>query len=89
MDIIFRAAYGSSKDIAVYKELDMKVDQIYIVGKISKKLQSFAIVRNTTNEYSPIVIVVSLFRLWMKAMSPTWRNFREMAPADRHRVVRE
>ena len=44
MDIIFRAAYGSSKDITVYKDLEMKSDQIYIVGKVSKKQQSLAIV---------------------------------------------
>ena len=44
MDIIFRAAYGSNKDINVYKELDMNPDQIYIVGKISKKHQLLAIV---------------------------------------------
>ncbi|KAH9393496.1 Membrane-associated phosphatidylinositol transfer protein 2 [Tyrophagus putrescentiae] len=43
MDIIFRAAYGSNKDIGVYKDLDMKPEQIYTVGKASKKQQELAI----------------------------------------------
>ncbi|KAJ6216321.1 hypothetical protein RDWZM_007478 [Blomia tropicalis] len=42
MDINFRAAYGSSKDISVYQSLDMKPDQIYIAGKVSKKQQTLA-----------------------------------------------
>ncbi|XP_052074554.1 protein retinal degeneration B-like isoform X1 [Mytilus californianus] len=35
--IVYRAAYGSSKDIYVYKELGLTVAQIFIVGKASKK----------------------------------------------------
>lgn len=46
MDIIFRASYGSNKDIAVYKDLDMKPEQIYTVGKASKKQQGLATVSN-------------------------------------------
>lgn len=44
MEIIFRAAYGSNKDISVYQSLDLKANQIYAVGKISKKHQSAATV---------------------------------------------
>lgn len=39
MEIIFRAAYGSSKDISVYQSADLKPEQIYVVGKIWKKQQ--------------------------------------------------
>lgn len=35
--IVFTAAYGSSKDIYVYKELGLTQTQIFIVGKASKK----------------------------------------------------
>ena len=35
-------AYGSSKDIAVYSGLGLKPEQIYIVGKASKKQHSQA-----------------------------------------------
>lgn len=37
MEVIFKCAYGSSKDISVYQSVDMRPDQIYIVGKVSKK----------------------------------------------------
>ena len=36
-DVVFHAAYGSTKDIGVYSALGMKPDQIYIIGKASKK----------------------------------------------------
>lgn len=36
------AAYGSSKDIAVYSNINLKPEQIYIVGKTSKKQQANA-----------------------------------------------
>ncbi|XP_022208491.2 protein retinal degeneration B isoform X3 [Drosophila obscura] len=42
--ISITAAYGSSKDITVYTNVGMRTDQIFIVGKVSKKLQSNAIV---------------------------------------------
>ncbi|CAG2119866.1 unnamed protein product, partial [Medioppia subpectinata] len=32
-EIVFQAAYGSSKDITVYQSLGLKADQIFIVGK--------------------------------------------------------
>ncbi|XP_067641027.1 protein retinal degeneration B-like isoform X4 [Eurosta solidaginis] len=38
------AAYGSSKDITVYTNVGLRPDQIFIVGKVSKKLQSNATV---------------------------------------------
>ena len=41
-DIVFHAAYGSTKDIGVYTALGLKPDQIYIIGKPSKKQQSQA-----------------------------------------------
>lgn len=44
MDIIFRASYGSNKDISVYKDLNLKPEQIYTVGKASKKQQGLATV---------------------------------------------
>ncbi|KAH8256670.1 hypothetical protein KR026_012524 [Drosophila bipectinata] len=42
--ISITAAYGSSKDISVYTNVGMRPDQIFIVGKVSKKLQSNATV---------------------------------------------
>lgn len=36
------AAYGSSKDITVYTNIGLKPDQIFIVGKTSKKQQALA-----------------------------------------------
>lgn len=36
------AAYGSSKDITVYTNIGLKPDQIFIVGKTSKKQQAIA-----------------------------------------------
>lgn len=41
-DVIIHAAYGSSKDIAVYTAVGLKPDRIYIVGKASKKQQAMA-----------------------------------------------
>ena len=41
-ELIFQAAYGSAKDIAVYQSLGLKANQIYIVGKVSKKQHSLA-----------------------------------------------
>uniref|UniRef100_H2Y8N2 DDHD domain-containing protein n=1 Tax=Ciona savignyi TaxID=51511 RepID=H2Y8N2_CIOSA len=35
--LIYAAGYGSSKDIAVYSQLDIEPDRIFIVGKVSKK----------------------------------------------------
>lgn len=53
MEIIFRAAYGSSKDISVYQSLDLTPGQIYIVGKVWKKQQiSLATVINFSLEQS-------------------------------------
>ncbi|KAH8420110.1 hypothetical protein KR009_005936 [Drosophila setifemur] len=42
--ISITAAYGSSKDISVYTNVGMRTDQIFIVGKVSKKLQANATV---------------------------------------------
>ncbi|TMW50269.1 hypothetical protein DOY81_004650 [Sarcophaga bullata] len=44
--ISIMAAYGSSKDISVYTNVGMRPEQIFIVGKVSKKLQSNATVLN-------------------------------------------
>ncbi|KAL4223794.1 Membrane-associated phosphatidylinositol transfer protein 2 [Mactra antiquata] len=41
-DLKFRAGYGSSKDINGYKELGLSRDQIFIVGKATKKQQNLA-----------------------------------------------
>lgn len=41
-DIVVHAAYGSSKDISVYSSIGLKPDQIFIVGKVSKKQHSQA-----------------------------------------------
>lgn len=41
-DVLIHSAYGSSKDIAVYRSLDPIPKQIYIIGKVSKKHQSQA-----------------------------------------------
>ena len=49
-EIVFQAAYGSGKDIAVYQSLGLKANQIYIVGKVSKKQNSLANVRHFSNE---------------------------------------
>ncbi|KAK3083813.1 hypothetical protein FSP39_003585 [Pinctada imbricata] len=40
--VSFKAAYGSSKDIYVYKELGMTTQQIFVIGKASKKYLSQA-----------------------------------------------
>ncbi|XP_055327532.1 protein retinal degeneration B-like [Paramacrobiotus metropolitanus] len=40
--VIIHAAYGSSKDIQVYGAVGLKPDQIYCIGKASKKLQDRA-----------------------------------------------
>ncbi|ALC49367.1 vib [Drosophila busckii] len=42
--ISITAAYGSSKDISVYTNVGMRPEQIFIVGKVSKKLQANATV---------------------------------------------
>lgn len=36
------AAYGSSKDIAVYSAVGLKPSQIFIVGRVNKKYQNVA-----------------------------------------------
>uniref|UniRef100_T1JJI2 DDHD domain-containing protein n=1 Tax=Strigamia maritima TaxID=126957 RepID=T1JJI2_STRMM len=41
-DVVIHAAYGSSKDIAVYTSIGIKPDRIFIVGKVSKKQHSLA-----------------------------------------------
>jgi len=38
------AAYGSSKDIAVYQAIGLQPDQIYIIGKVAKKHRKDAVV---------------------------------------------
>ncbi|XP_029833726.2 protein retinal degeneration B isoform X2 [Ixodes scapularis] len=43
-EVVYHAAYGSAKDIAVYSALGLTKDQIFIVGKVSKKQYSQAIV---------------------------------------------
>ncbi|XP_071529993.1 protein retinal degeneration B isoform X3 [Panulirus ornatus] len=40
--LMVMAAYGSSKDITVYSSIGLKAEQIYIVGKASKKQQTSA-----------------------------------------------
>ncbi|XP_050099369.1 protein retinal degeneration B isoform X1 [Anopheles aquasalis] len=40
--VIIHAAYGSSKDISVYTSIGLKPKQIFITGKVSKKLQPMA-----------------------------------------------
>ncbi|XP_063951970.1 protein retinal degeneration B-like [Lytechinus pictus] len=42
--LVIHAAYGSSKDIPIYCSIGLKPTQIYIVGKVSKKYQSQAVV---------------------------------------------
>ncbi|GAB0094369.1 protein retinal degeneration B [Sergentomyia squamirostris] len=42
--VVIHAAYGSSKDITVYMNIGLKPKQIYIVGKVSKKVQANATV---------------------------------------------
>ncbi|GFV52968.1 protein retinal degeneration B [Trichonephila clavipes] len=36
-EVIFHCGYGSSKDISVYSSIGLRPDQIYVVGKASKK----------------------------------------------------
>ncbi|KAK7086800.1 Membrane-associated phosphatidylinositol transfer protein 2, partial [Halocaridina rubra] len=40
--VVIMAAYGSSKDITVYNSIGLKPEQIFIVGKASKKQQASA-----------------------------------------------
>lgn len=42
--MIIHQAYGSSKDISVYTAVNLKPNQIFIVGKVSKKLHPLATV---------------------------------------------
>lgn len=67
------AAYGSSKDIAVYSSISLKPEQIYIVGKTSKKQQANAQVNyllvlmyiyQKSYFYIIFSMVVSFQRLW-------------------------
>ncbi|XP_022246959.1 protein retinal degeneration B-like isoform X2 [Limulus polyphemus] len=44
VDIIIHVAYGSSKDIWVYSSVGLQQEQIFIVGKASKKQHSIATV---------------------------------------------
>ncbi|XP_076344495.1 protein retinal degeneration B-like isoform X3 [Tachypleus tridentatus] len=44
VDIIIHVAYGSSKDIWVYSSVGLQREQIFIVGKASKKQHSMAMV---------------------------------------------
>ncbi|XP_064461362.1 protein retinal degeneration B-like isoform X2 [Ornithodoros turicata] len=43
-ELLFHAAYGSAKDIAVYAALGLTKERIFIVGKVSKKHHSMATV---------------------------------------------
>lgn len=36
-EVIIHCGYGSSKDISVYSSVGLRSDQIYVVGKASKK----------------------------------------------------
>lgn len=49
-DILIQAAYGSSKDIWVYSSLGLKPEQVFTIGKVSKKQHSIATV--LTNGYA-------------------------------------
>lgn len=40
--IVYKAAYGSAKDISIYRELEIPKQQIYIVGKVSKRQHGLA-----------------------------------------------
>ena len=42
MDIKYVAAYGSGKDVSIYRDMGLQAQQIFIVGKASKKLYSQA-----------------------------------------------
>ena len=42
MDIKYVAVYGSGKDVSIYRDLGLQAQQIFIVGKASKKLCSQA-----------------------------------------------
>lgn len=42
--MIIHYAYGSSKDISVYTSINLKPNQIFIVGKVPKKQQALATV---------------------------------------------
>lgn len=42
--MIVHSAYGSAKDITVYTAINLKQQQIFIVGKVSRKHQSLATV---------------------------------------------
>ena len=42
VDIKYVAAYGSGKDVSIYRDMGLQAQQIFIVGKASKKLYSQA-----------------------------------------------
>jgi hypothetical protein len=43
--VVLHAGYGSSKDIGVYQSVGLKANEIFIVGKVSKKQASLCTVR--------------------------------------------
>lgn len=53
--ISLMAAYGSSKDINVYSSIGLKPEQIYIVGKASKKQQANSQVMFKSSSYFLVV----------------------------------
>lgn len=40
--LVYKAVYGSAKDISIYRELDIPKQQIYIVGRVSKRQHGLA-----------------------------------------------
>ena len=42
-ELVIHAAYGSSKDISVYSALGLKSDQMFIIGKPSKRQSSLQV----------------------------------------------
>ena len=55
-DIKIQGGYGSSKDISVYQSIGLESQQIFINGKLSKKLQKEAVVRTYICYYGTVPV---------------------------------
>ncbi|XP_023930713.1 protein retinal degeneration B isoform X1 [Lingula anatina] len=63
-EISIHAAYGSSKDIAVYQAVGCKPEQIYIVGKVAKKYYQQAQVCCPNHKYFILAAISELQKSW-------------------------
>ena len=77
------AAYGSGKDVSIYRDMGLQAQQIFIVGKASKKLYSQA-------QVGPARLLSGTGRgWWVRLLSDTgkgWRTARARLLSDTGRT---